>query len=112
MAEQCTVSGRIFESVDHPLGGVTVQAYDKDLRSEQLLGEATSTAEGVYEIKYTSDQFRRADKGTADLMFRANGAGGFSRQVTELRTNGTVFRDPPIVFNAPAEARVDLIVEL
>ncbi|NEZ64325.1 hypothetical protein D0962_16250 [Leptolyngbyaceae cyanobacterium CCMR0082] len=41
-----------------PVNGVTVRAYDKDLRSEQILGQPVTTdADGNYEITYSSDEF-------------------------------------------------------
>jgi peptidoglycan hydrolase-like protein with peptidoglycan-binding domain len=60
--------------------GVTVRAFDRDLRSEQLLGEAVTNANADYEISYTAEQFRRSDKRTADLFLRV-----FSPQGTPLK---------------------------
>ena len=47
-----TVSGVIYDAFNAPLNNVTVQAYDKDLRSAQLLGEALTDAKGFYKISY------------------------------------------------------------
>src|SRR5215510_5173371 len=38
------------------LVGLLVRAYDKDLRSEELLGEATTDREGQYRLEYTADR--------------------------------------------------------
>ena len=43
--------------------GHRVRAYDKDMRSEELLGEAAIEAE-EYEIAYSRMQFARAEKGS------------------------------------------------
>lgn len=39
-----------------------IRAFDKELRGEELLGEAVTTETGSYEITYTDAQFARADK--------------------------------------------------
>lgn len=44
-----------------------VIAYDKDFRSEQPLGKSPIDSQGNYEIRYTADKFKIAEKGTADL---------------------------------------------
>lgn len=65
-----TVRGQVRQADGKPLPGVSVSAFDRDLRSEQPLGNATTDAEGRYEIHYTAEQFRRAEKAAADLIFR------------------------------------------
>ena len=47
-----TVSGIIYDAFDTPLANVTVQAFDKDLRSEQNLGSTTTDAKGFYSINF------------------------------------------------------------
>ena len=48
--------------------GIKVRAEDRDMRPEwsQLLGETHTDVKGYYEIFYTRDQLRRAEKKTAD----------------------------------------------
>ena len=75
-----------------------MKAFDRDLRSEELLGEAITNEQGIYEITYTAEQFARAEEGTADLIVRV-----FSREGEELGAS-------EIIFNAPAIATVDLVV--
>src|SRR5215211_5753233 len=48
-------------------GGLTVRAFDRDLRSEERLGEV-AIADGTYEIAYSAEQFSRAEKGRADIV--------------------------------------------
>ncbi|WP_152206097.1 neuraminidase-like domain-containing protein [Marinobacter changyiensis] len=79
-----------------PALGTTVRAYDIDLRSEQLLGEAIiEETSGRYEISYTAEQFLRAEKQSADLLVRAF-------------VDGTLRAESGIIFNAGDEERVDL----
>jgi hypothetical protein len=49
---------------------ITVRAVDKDLRSEEPLGEVRSR-NGHYAITYNADQFDRAEKGHGDLVVLA-----------------------------------------
>ncbi len=80
------------------LVGAVVKAFDKDLRSEELLGETLTDKSGHYEIAYSAEKFRRAEKASADLIVRA-----YDKQGKELAASG-------ILFNAPAVAEVDLVV--
>jgi hypothetical protein len=70
---------RVFGIVRNQFGelleGVTVQALDRDLRSEQLLGSAT-TAKGSYEIRYRREQFQNAEKDQADMVVKVFDAAG------------------------------------
>jgi hypothetical protein len=77
--------------------GATVRAFDKDLRHEQLLAEVLLTeTSGRYAITYTTEQFRRAEKKTADLIVRAFDVDGNLRAQSEIR------------FNARDEENIDL----
>jgi peptidoglycan hydrolase-like protein with peptidoglycan-binding domain len=76
---------------------VTVQAVDRDLRSEQQLGELT-VSDGYYVIRYDADQFAHAEKGHADLVVIARGADG-----RELARSD-------VVYNAGVVQRIDLPV--
>ena len=82
----------------HPLSGILIAAVDKDLRSEELLGQAMTDEQGRYEIAYTAAQFSRAEKGSADLIVRAQDSAG------------NLLAASPIIFNAPPVATVDLVV--
>jgi hypothetical protein len=112
--------------------GAVVQASDKDLRGEEPLGQALTDQQGRYEINYTAEQFRRAEKGSADLIVRVY-ANTIVMRPTDISfpaeqpaTNPTAAtaaatgtspaaeRVPlvtsPIIFNAPPIAIVDLVV--
>ena len=67
--ELFTVTGRVLRDGE-PLSRVPVRAFDRGLRREVSLGEATTDAEGRYSIRYTADLFARAGKPKADLVVR------------------------------------------
>ncbi|MEO8023312.1 neuraminidase-like domain-containing protein [Polaromonas sp.] len=91
------VSGTVRDGAGLVLKGLRVSAFDRDLRSEQRLGEALTDIQGHYQIRYTHAQFRRLEKAAADLYLRVFTADG----KTELAVSETVF-------NAPPRAVVDL----
>lgn len=93
------VRGHIQLQDGAPLKGVRVKAFDRDLRSEEPLGETWADSSGYYQIAYTAEQFRRAEKGQPDLLIRTYDLYG-----TELAASA-------IHFNAPTELAIDLIVE-
>ena len=84
------VSGLIHTETGAPAMGATVRAFDKDLRHEQLLGEVIITeTTGHYQITYTADRFRRAEKRTADLFVRVTDPAGNQRAQSEPRFNAS-----------------------
>jgi hypothetical protein len=74
-----------------------VRGYDKDMRTEESLGETTADDEGRYEIRYTAAQFRRAEKGSADL------------RIAVVNDDGREIASSNIVFNAGPETTIDAI---
>src|SRR5215813_13010381 len=111
MAEQFIVIGRITETGGRSIVGATVKVLDRDLRSEQLLGETVTNAEGFYEIKYTRNKFRLAEKRVADLVFLVSSQEGIPLTLKEIQSNGATLPAPAIIFNAPTEAHIDIVVE-
>src|SRR6185312_4241924 len=73
--------------------------FDKDMRSEEPLGEAISDDGGNDLIQYQAAQFERADKGSADLIVRA------------LSRDGQILAASPVVFNAAPEETIDLALD-
>jgi hypothetical protein len=94
----CVVRGQVRQADGSLLIGGTVRAFDKDLRSEEMLGKAQTDRDGRYEIKYTAGQFRRAEKQSADLIVRV------------LSRDGLPLAASPIIFNARPEETVDLVI--
>ena len=81
-----------------PAVGVKVSAFDRDLRREEALGHSPTDKQGLYQIGYSAHQFRKAEKGYADLVVKAFAA------------DGTLLAASPLLFNAPLIAEVDLTI--
>ena len=108
--EQFIVRGRVFGS-DSSAGGtaaqrtaissIRVRAFDRDVRSEDLLGETITNQDGYYEIRYSTEQFRRSEneRGGADLIVRVYDA------------QGQVIATSPTINNARAEETIDIVVQ-
>jgi hypothetical protein len=92
------VSGVVRDPRGHLLPNVTVKVVDRDLRTEQPLGQAQTDDEGAYQIEYFARQFRRREKGSADLVVHA------------LDAYGTALAASPVLFNAPPSAEVNLTI--
>lgn len=93
-----SVAGTVGHADGSPVVGVKVVAFDRDLRSEQLLGEAPTDKDGNYRIRYDDARYLAAETGSADLVVRVFAADG-----RVLAASGTVF-------NAPRQAQIDVVV--
>ncbi|MEL6438478.1 MAG: hypothetical protein AAFQ80_04360 [Cyanobacteria bacterium J06621_8] len=69
MTSTFIVRGQVLSATETPLANLIVRAYDRDLRTEQLLGEKTTSEDGSYEISYNPEQFRRGDKQNAEQKY-------------------------------------------
>lgn len=94
--EAFVVRGEVRDADGSLLASVVVKAFDKDLRSEQLLGEVMTNKAGRYEIRYSAEQFRRAEKGSADL------------RVAVVNEDGRELVSSDVIFNASDNKTVDL----
>jgi hypothetical protein len=79
---------------------IKVVAFDRDLRSEERLGEAQTDREGAYRIEYAGTQFLNRERGTADLVVKA------------LDADGSILIASPVLFNARQDAKTDLAIPL
>ncbi len=93
------VHGVVRRTGGEPVEGAKVVAVDRDLRREQQLGSATTDPDGGYEIRYTRQKFRRAEKARADLVVRVVGP------------NGDALAASQTIFNAEANETVDLTID-
>lgn len=93
------VMGTVTSDDGTAIGKVTVRAVDKDLRHEEVLGEVVTQRDGSYEIKYTKQQFARAEKKSADLI------------VSVLDRKKQVLLSSDIIFNAEPEETVDFVLD-
>jgi hypothetical protein len=92
---------RVYGVVSDALGHLVdalVEAYDRDLANDQLLGAAQAHA-GRYEIWYDAGQLRNAEKGGADLVMRIRDAQGRARYESSIR------------FNADADLEWNLVLD-
>jgi peptidoglycan hydrolase-like protein with peptidoglycan-binding domain len=100
------IQGTIAVSGVGPSAGIRVVAVDRDLRSETVLGEAVSGVDGRYEIAYTVEQFRRAEKGGA-------GTGRADLVIRAMRgDDGAPAATSPVLFNAGLVETIDLVVSV
>lgn len=81
-----------------PAVGVKVSAFDRDLRTEQLLGQSTTGRDGSYRIQYSGGAFAKAETGSADLVIKAFAA------------DDSLLAASPVLFNAPPSAEIDLTI--
>jgi Tc toxin complex TcA C-terminal TcB-binding domain/Neuraminidase-like domain/Putative peptidoglycan binding domain len=92
------IYGMVRDQYGALLDGVTVQAFDRDLRSEEPLGN-TLTKAGQYEIRYTQAQFRKAEKDTADVVVKI------------LDVTGKELYKTPIYYNVPDEVEINIVLQ-
>lgn len=81
-----------------PASKIMVTAFDRDLRSEQLLGRGQTDRQGFYQIPYSDQQFLKWERGGADLVIKA------------IAADGSLLATSRILFNAPPVAEVDLVI--
>jgi len=93
------VHGQVRQVDGHFLVGAIVRAFDKDIRSEDILGQESITdLDGYYEINYLTGQFKRAEKDSADLFVRV-----FNQDGLPLATSN-------VIFNAQQLETIDLVI--
>jgi hypothetical protein len=97
---QLLVHGTVRNALGQPQAGLLVLAFDVDLRNRELLGRTQTNAQGQYEIGYSADQFKKAEKASADLLVQVLDATGAVR-----------FESPDILFNAPPIATLDVTLD-
>jgi hypothetical protein len=94
----CEVRGFVRLADASPARETKVAAYDRDLRKEELLGQTQTDSAGAYRIAYSDQQFRKNERGGADLVVKA------------LGPDGSLLAASPVLFNAPAKATIDLTI--
>ncbi len=76
-----TVQGTIYDAFNASMPNVLVKAYDKDLRTEQILGEVVTDKNGQYLIEYTASKFLRAEKAQADIFIVVSKVGRIAKEL-------------------------------
>ncbi len=92
------VHGIVRDAQGAPLPELTIQAFDRDLRKDQPLGQGPTDKKGSYQISYSPRQFRKQEKDNADLVIKA------------IARDGSLLVASPVLFNAPPDAEVDLTI--
>ncbi|MEO5601611.1 MAG: neuraminidase-like domain-containing protein [Cyclobacteriaceae bacterium] len=95
MAQISSLSGIIYDAFNAPIPGITVNAFDKDLRTEQLVGTARTDAKGFYKIKYDASKFVLAENKSCDILIRVQ------------RSARALLGESPVYFNVPQNFTLD-----
>ena len=99
--DQWVVKGTVY-AAGKPRAGVTVAAYDRDLRKRQPLGAKKTVSNGTYRIEYDRSDFQRADR--------------LQRSGPWLIVEATAEGVPPAVFEKSQgdqrEETVDLVLDV
>lgn len=95
------VFGKVTNQSNQPLTNLLVQAYDRDMRSEQLLGECLTAQDGSYRINWKHEQLSGRGIKEADLSMkvvsREKGTLLYAATVAETRFNATPSEEINIV---------------
>jgi peptidoglycan hydrolase-like protein with peptidoglycan-binding domain len=93
-ASQFVVQGTVRHEHGMPLSGVVVRVFQTALRHEEQLGEATTGADGQYEISYTLEPLRRIGGPRVNVRVRAYAADANRRLLAEGQT---IFSADPVI---------------
>jgi hypothetical protein len=94
--DQYLVYGTVRDQSLLPLAKTTVKAFDKDIRSEQQIGETRTDTKGNYRIPYDVSKFQQEDKANADLILRVYDA------------SGKILKSTIPLYNAPVQVQIDI----
>jgi hypothetical protein len=97
------VRGTVTDRNNRKLSGLLVKAFDRDMRSEMLLGEASTNAKGEYRIEYSAEQFKAAEQQTADLCMKV-----YTAKSNELLYETDIEQ---IVFNASPSEEINIVIQ-
>jgi hypothetical protein len=95
------LEGIVRDNSQKSLPNMLVRAFDKDLRSVQLLGKCITGKKGEYSIGYSPDKFCRAEKKSADLFI----------EVSDSKTPALLVAKSDVLYNAPQKAQIDCLVD-
>lgn len=61
------ILGTIKDAQNRPITRLQVEAFDRDMRAEEPLGEATTDRDGKYQIEWKQSQLDGRGRKTADV---------------------------------------------
>lgn len=97
------VLGRVADRLNHPLANLIVQAFDRDMRGEELLGEGITDKDGKYEIAWSHSQLSGRGKKTADIIMKV-----FTREKKTLLYASDI---DAVRFNASEREEINITIE-
>ena len=103
------VRGHVTYKGGQLIPDVIVRAFNKSLRGEDILGEATTDREGHYDIAYSPKQFRDKTRPYADVIvrvFEKPGAAGDASLAI-----GAPLAESPVRFAAQPVEKIKLVVD-
>ena len=102
MANQNSIKGTVRAADGNLLSHFRIIAYDRDLRSRELLGEAVTGNDGRYEISYLEELSPQLERDTADIFIEVFAEDDLQKE--------NVLAVSETVFNAPANTVIDVTV--
>jgi hypothetical protein len=93
-----SVEGNIHNKFNYPIPNANVQLFDKDLRSEQLLGRANTDVYGFYKIQFNGSSYAAREVNTPDLFIRV------------LEHTGSILGQSDILFNVGQNTIINFTV--
>ena len=97
------VVGRITNKIDRPQANLLVQAFDRDMRNETLLGEGLTDKNGDYLIVYVYNEVPGRGKKTADIALKI-----YTQSKSLVYESGI----DHVRFNASKREEIDVILTL
>ncbi|MEX1211476.1 MAG: neuraminidase-like domain-containing protein [Balneolaceae bacterium] len=94
------VHGHVRDASGKPVTGVLVRLFDRDLHSEEFLGEAVTGEKGDYLIQYLPEAFAKGESGGPDLVVRFYGKEGKEQSATVVDRELVSIGKDSILFHA------------
>ncbi len=96
--DKLIITGTVLSAERKPVPDILVKAFKKNIRSEDLIDEATTSMDGRYTIPYTLEKFNREERNNAGVVVVAYDKTGLEIS----RSNGTGKVDIAIILPDPA----------
>ena len=103
MQSEFLVLGRITDKLDRPQANLLAQAFDRDMRTEELLGECLTDKNGEYKIAYVHNESQGRGKKTADISLKIYTQGKtlvYKSDIDAVRFNASAREEINVVLTA------------